>query len=164
MNKISRILILLLSFPIFFLGNAYSNDIKLLRLYSTPLLTASVTQNAYSYVTIGTNLAPKAKKGEDTSTKVTYPKNKIRKMWVGNDGVLNLDVELLDACSEIKITIFNMFGKAVHKVYKGLPKNENKDGFYSFQSSTPIKLPKSVYIVVVQGNTFKLAEKLVISN
>jgi hypothetical protein len=90
-------------------------------------------------------------------------KNSIKKIWEGNDGFLNVVAELSDAQSEVKITIYNMLGKEVKKVYSGLPEEKDEDGYYIFTSQAPLNLPKNIYILVIQGNTFKVADKFIIA-
>jgi hypothetical protein len=91
------------------------------------------------------------------------PKNSIKKIFEENDGTLNVVVELVDDKSEVKISVFNMLGKEVKKIYQGLPSEKNDDGYYVFDSQTPLNLPKNVYILVVQGNTFKIADRFIIA-
>jgi hypothetical protein len=56
-----------------------------------------------------------------------------------------------------------MLGKEVRVVYQGLAKDKNDDGYYIFTSQNPINLPKNVYILVIQGETFKIADRFIIA-
>jgi hypothetical protein len=92
-----------------------------------------------------------------------HTKNSIKKVWENNDGLLNVTAELVDEKSEVKLYVCNLLGKKVAEIYQGLPTSKNNDGHFVFTSHTQLNLPKSVYIVVLQGNTFKLAEKFIVT-
>ena len=87
--------------------------------------------------------------------------NKIVKIWEVNEGVLNIAVALSDTQSVIKIAVYNMLGKEIKKIFTGLPTNKNEDGNYIFSSETALNVPKGVYIIVVQGAQFRIAEKYI---
>ena len=104
----------------------------------------------------------KKREGEVANVE-TQPKNSIKKIFEESDGTLNVIVELLDNKSEVRISVFNMLGKEVRKIYKGLPHKKNDDGHYVFASEAPLNLPKNVYILVVQGNAFKIADRFILA-
>jgi len=103
------------------------------------------------------------KQDEQVPNPDSLTKNSIKKIYENNDGLLNVIVELADEKSEVKLYVCNLLGKEVAKIYQGLPTNKNNDGYFVFTSQTHLNLPKSVYIVVLQGNTFKIAEKFIVT-
>jgi len=89
--------------------------------------------------------------------------NKIREVREEFDGRLNIVAEIVDDKAEIKILIFNMLGKEVRKIFQGVPTEKNDDGYYVFTSEKPLNLPKNAYILVIQGNTFRIADRFIIA-
>lgn len=59
----------------------------------------------------------------------------------------------------ISINAFNLLGKKVTEIYQG-PEKAGRGKDYSFNVSG---LPNGIYICVVQGDNFRLAEKFIIS-
>ena len=108
---------------------------------------------------------------KSNSTKLTANKNdekihqtnKIVKIWIGSDGILNATAEIHDNKEEVKIFIYNLLGKELNKIYDGLPTEKDNEGYYKFTSSTPINLPFNIYILVMQGTSYKIADKFIIS-
>jgi hypothetical protein len=90
-------------------------------------------------------------------------KNSIKKIWESSDGFLNVAVELADEKSEIKLTVLNLLGKEIAKIYQGQPETKNDEGHFVFTSKTQLNLPKSIYVLILQGNTFKVADKFIIT-
>ncbi|MPN21696.1 hypothetical protein SDC9_169076 [bioreactor metagenome] len=103
------------------------------------------------------------KKQEVVSNADTQTKNAIKKIWEGNDGLLNVMVELADDKYEVKINVYNLLGKEVKKIYQGLPPNKNNEGYYVFTSQTQLNLPKNVYILVIQGSGFRIADRFIVA-
>ncbi|MCL2039597.1 MAG: hypothetical protein FWG85_04110 [Bacteroidetes bacterium] len=89
--------------------------------------------------------------------------NKIIKIWIESDGILNATAEIKDSKEELKISVYNMLGKEVFKVYQGMPLKKDEDGNYKFVSSSPINLFNNVYILVIEGTSYKIADKFIIS-
>jgi hypothetical protein len=89
------------------------------------------------------------------------PKNSIKEIREENDGVLSVVAEIADDKTEINIAVFNMLGKEVRKIFQGIPTEKNDEGHYVFTSEKPLNLPKNVYILVIQGNTFKIADRFI---
>lgn len=56
-----------------------------------------------------------------------------------------------------------MLGKEMRKIFEGIPNEKNEEGYYIFTSDTPVNLPKNIYILVIQGLTFKIADKFVVT-
>jgi hypothetical protein len=93
---------------------------------------------------------------------VQVEKNAIKTVWIGGDNYLNVEAELVEKC-EVKISIYNMLGKEILKVYQGTPDEKNEKGYYTFKSQQQIALSKNVYVVVMQSNTFRIAEKIIVA-
>lgn len=89
--------------------------------------------------------------------------NKIIKIWIENDGLLNTTAEIKDNKEEVKISVFNMLGKEVFRVYQGFPLKKDDEGNYKFTSSTPVNLFNNVYILVIESRSYKIADKFIIS-
>jgi len=96
-------------------------------------------------------------------SKPTQPKNKIKEIREESDGILNVVAEIEDDKAEIKILIFNMLGKEVRKIFQGIPTEKNEDGYYIFTTEKPLNLPKNAYILVIQGNTFRIADRFIVA-
>ena len=121
-----------------------------------PVITKEISAGT-KFANVFTNSNNNTKKREEPAKK----KNKIVEIIEDNNGILNIVAEIEDAKSEIKITIFNMLGKEVRKVFQGIPTEKNDDRQYVFTSKNPLNLPKNVYILVIQGDTFRIAEKFI---
>ncbi|MBQ6268701.1 MAG: hypothetical protein IJK61_01090 [Bacteroidetes bacterium] len=93
----------------------------------------------------------------------TTNKNKIVKIWENNSGVLNITAKLNDNKKNIKVIVYNMLGKEVSILFNGVPVNKNSDGDYYFVSDTSLELPRGVYILVIQGIDFRIAEKFILT-
>lgn len=87
----------------------------------------------------------------------TVKTNSIINIWNNND-IYNVRVNVRDKDSEIEIGIFNMLGKEVMKVYKGVV--GNNEAIYEFNAD---KLPNGVYLCVLQGRNFRDVEKFIVS-
>ncbi len=112
----------------------------------------------------GTKVATTSKKQNMQVAKPdTTNSNKIVKVWEDSEGILNVLAELADAQSEVKLSIFNMLGKEVKRIYSGVPPKKNEDGHHYFSSETALNVPKSVYILVIQGSNFRIAEKFIVT-
>ena len=83
--------------------------------------------------------------------------NSIQKVWSKNEQFY-VRLSLMDYQSDITLTAYNMLGKEVLKIHQGTPKP--KDTLYEFSSS---ELPNGVYICVLQGKSFRDAEKFIVS-
>ncbi len=71
-----------------------------------------------------------------------------------------LKIELSDYNSEINIVVYNLIGKKVMDVYKGIPKSTSPDYPYEIQSW---RLPNGIYLCTVQGKNFRKTEKFVVA-
>ncbi len=71
-----------------------------------------------------------------------------------------LKVELSDYNSEINIMVYNLIGKKVMDVYKGIPKSTSPDYPYEIQSW---RLPNGIYLCTLQGKNFRKTEKFVVA-
>ncbi|MDR0926520.1 MAG: hypothetical protein LBO69_01975 [Ignavibacteria bacterium] len=165
--KLTKYLItIFLFFTLLFSANAtpfYTKDLQMFQVNS-----ASQPLPFFAYQkTDGTKIAPdNVKKNDTRSTPTnTEPKqsNSIKKIWEGTDGLLNVEADIADDKDEVKIVVYNMLGKEVRKVFQGIPAEKNAEGHYLFNSQTNINLPKNVYILVIQGTTFKIADRFVIA-
>lgn len=71
-----------------------------------------------------------------------------------------LKIELSDYNSEISIVVYNLIGKKVMDVYKGMPKSTSPDYPYEIQSW---RLPNGIYLCTLQGKNFRKTEKFVVA-
>lgn len=71
-----------------------------------------------------------------------------------------LKIELSDYNSEISIVVYNLIGKKVMDVYKGMPKSTSPDYPYEIQSW---RLPNGIYLCTLQGRNFRKTEKFVVA-
>ena len=111
----------------------------------------------------GMKIVSNNSKKREVQVAETQPKNSIKNIFEGDDGILNISLELIDEKTEVKISVFNMLGKEVRKIYQGLPLEKDDEGYFIFASKAPLNLPKNVYILVVQGNTFRIADRFVVT-
>ena len=111
---------------------------------------------------IGTKVVNLNNKNNKNDEKIHHI-NKIVKIWIENDWIVNATAEIKDNKEEIKVSIYNLLGKELHKIYEGQPKEKDEDGNYKFTSQTPINLPNNVYILVIQGINYKIADKFIVS-
>lgn len=82
--------------------------------------------------------------------------NRILQVWT-TANELNVKVQVSDKKKQINITVYNMLGKEVIKVYEGYHYRD-EDAYTS-----NINLPNGIYICVLRGNGFKNAEKFIVS-
>jgi len=87
----------------------------------------------------------------------TVRTNSIINIWNNND-IYNVRINIRDKDSEVEIGVFNMLGKEVMKVFKGIV--GNNEAIYEFNAD---KLPNGVYLCVLQGRNFRDVEKFVVS-
>ena len=69
-----------------------------------------------------------------------------------------LKIELRDYKTEISITAYNLLGKKVLDIYKGLPKNPE----YPYEVPS-WKLPNGIYICTLLGKDFRKSEKFIVA-
>lgn len=121
-------------------GKGFSNGV-----HST--LTALRTKNVYKTKASTTNRTI-----ADTTAKIQSIVNK------GGDRY-EVKISLPDDIAQIEINIYNILGRKMGEgVWKGTPKKETES--YDIQTNG---LPEGMYICVVQGKDFRLAEKFIIS-
>ncbi len=135
----------------------YLNDLKY-------FISTVSNYNTYNNISSGTKLVANNSKKQNTnyfSKSDSVQNNRIKKIWESSDGILNIAVTLSDTQSTIKIAVYNMLGKELKKIFTGLPTIKNDDGDYVFSSETALNVPKGVYIIVVQGSQFRIAEKYI---
>ncbi len=137
-------------FTLFFIINIYFLPIIIIN--NLPLYAVQSAQLVYK----NTQVNP-AKIIDTTSV------NKIIKIWENNSGILNVIANLEDGKKSIKINVYNMLGKEVKKIFSGIPVNKNSNGEYYFSSETALELPRGVYILVIQGAEFRIAEKFILT-
>lgn len=89
----------------------------------------------------------------EADTSVT---NKILQVWATSTD-LNVKVQVSDKNKQINITVYNMLGKEIVKVYDGLHARESDPYTVSFY------IPNGIYICVLRGDGFRHAEKFIIS-
>lgn len=133
-------LITMIFFSLLFIGHSQSqthknlnNGIKIANIHSSELLITGKVEND------------------------TVKTNSIINIWNSNE-IYNVRVHVRDKDSEIDIGIFNMLGKEVMKVYKGVV--GNNEAIYEFNAD---KLPNGVYLCVLQGRNFRDVEKFIVS-
>jgi hypothetical protein len=154
------IVVILLNF-----GTSYSSSRK-----DTSAKSKSNKSSTYSQKYSQTRLAQNSKpngtkiaeiqKDEKNSTHKNPGQNRIKELRERQDGNgFQLYLELADYDSSIKIVVLNMLGKKVIDVYEGLP-NTAKDYYYDIPTS---ELSNGVFVCIVQGKDFRLAEKFIIS-
>ncbi|MBM2813505.1 MAG: hypothetical protein HW421_267 [Ignavibacteria bacterium] len=76
---------------------------------------------------------------------------------VDNGEFFNVRIELANYENDIKINIFNMLGKNVMEVFKGIP---TKEIDYTFSISN---LPNGIYFLKLQGRNFTRTRKFIVS-
>lgn len=82
--------------------------------------------------------------------------NRILQVWTSaND--LNVKIQVSDKNKVINITVYNMLGKEIIKVYEGLHVRESDP--YTVNKN----IPNGIYICVLRGDGFRHAEKFIIS-
>jgi len=161
MNKNFKIFIIVFLNLIFTNINVTAFDAK--RLY-VPTVNTSKPQFQQIIAndnSVGIKLVSNNTKKREGQVANPQTKNSIKRIREENDGVLNIVAEIADSNSEVRITVFNMLGKEVRKIYQGKPTEKNEDGHYVFTSEKPLNLPKNVYILVIQGNTFRIADRFI---
>lgn len=82
--------------------------------------------------------------------------NRILQVW-STSTELNVKIQVSDKNKTINITVYNMLGKEIVKVYDGQHVRE-KDPY-----TVSINIPNGIYICVLTGDGFKHAEKFIIS-
>ncbi len=134
--------------------------------YLTTLATFSLLFIAYSHSQSpkspnhGTKIANNSRSETLVSGKVendTVKTNSIINIWNSND-IYNVKINVRDKDAEIDIGVFNMLGKEVMKVFKGITRNN--EAIYEFNAD---KLPNGVYLCVLQGRNFRDVEKFIVS-
>ncbi|MBX3042607.1 MAG: T9SS type A sorting domain-containing protein [Candidatus Kapabacteria bacterium] len=87
----------------------------------------------------------------------TITSTKITKVWY-TQAELNVEVYQVQKQQNITITVYNMLGKEVLEVFKGISSTRTEEVY-----SATFNLPNGIYICVLQGNTFRDSEKFIIS-
>ncbi len=82
--------------------------------------------------------------------------NKVLQVWATSTD-LNVKIQVSDKNKQINITVYNMLGKEIVKVFEGLHVREN-DPY-----TVNINMPNGIYICVLRGDGFRNAEKFIIS-
>lgn len=82
--------------------------------------------------------------------------NRILQVW-STSTELNVKIQVSDKNKTINITVYNMLGKEIVKVFDGPHVREN-DPY-----TVNINMPNGIYICVLTGDGFKHAEKFIIS-
>ncbi|HRP01821.1 MAG TPA: T9SS type A sorting domain-containing protein [Candidatus Kapabacteria bacterium] len=119
-------------------------------MYST-LLFAQPSSNEFAYGTEFDKISISSSVEADTNTS-----NKIVQVWTGKDD-LNVKIKVSDKSKQINITVYNMLGKEIIKVYEGV--HNRDDEAYTVN----VSLPNGIYICVLRGDTFRSAEKFIVS-
>lgn len=83
--------------------------------------------------------------------------NKITKVWY-TATELNVQIYQVFKQQDITITVYNMLGKEVLEVFKGISSNNQEEVY-----SKSFNLPNGIYICIMQGKNFKSSEKFIIS-
>ena len=117
-----------------------------------------ISTNSAASKLIGTKLV-----NSNTNDDKKHQTNKIVRIWLGSDGLINATAEIKDDKEEVKIFIYNLLGKEISKIYDGLPNEKDEDGNYKFTSQSPLNLPNNIYILVIRGTSYKIADKFIIS-
>jgi len=94
-----------------------------------------------------------AKKLVEADTSIS---NKILQVWATSTD-LNVKVQVSDKNKQINITVYNMLGKEIVKVFEGLHVRESDPYIVN------INMPNGIYICVLRGDGFRHAEKFIIS-
>lgn len=126
-------------------------------------------QNIYYYqiassqkTSNGTNIAVKksSRIQEDSTNILTDTTDKrdriVSLRQVGDVHILK--IELRDYKSEISIAAYNLLGKKVMDIYKGVPKNPD----YPYEIAS-WKLPNGIYICTLLGKDFRKSEKFIVA-
>ena len=82
--------------------------------------------------------------------------NRILQVWATSND-LNVKVQVGDKNKQINITVYNMLGKEIVKVYEGFHVRDTDPYTVS------INIPNGIYICVLRGDGFRHAEKFIIS-
>ncbi len=161
-----KIFCTLLCFYFVLPNNLFANNSNELLFIDTPI-TQSIVMKKRNTGTKVVNRYRKQKKYKETIQKIdvadTNNSNKITKIWESPSGILNVTAKLIDTNIVIDINAYNMLGKKVAEVFSGKPINKNGDGEYYFVSDNTTNLPKGVYVLVIQSNKFRVAEKFVLT-
>lgn len=86
----------------------------------------------------------------------TTVNNKILQVWATSTD-LNVKIQVTDKNKQINITVYNMLGKEIVKVYDGIHTRDTDPYTVNFF------IPNGIYICVLRGDGFRNAEKFIIS-
>ncbi len=124
----------------------YAAQNSTLYAYSKKALSASAALQKYDTVT-----SISRKQAADTSV------TRIKSIKETKDG-LTLTVELADDQQVLTVSAYNLLGKKVLDIYHGGEKAGTRE--YPLNTNS---IPSGIYICVVQGDNFRLAEKFFVS-
>jgi len=126
--------------------------IKLLFIF---ILLISFYQNINSEIQLQINSGTKIDK-LNIVTSDSLATNQIENIWYSNTEIF-IKVKVIDKNKNINLTIYNMLGKEVLKVYEG-PHTRGDDPYI-----VRYNLPNGIYICVLLGENFKVAYKFILT-
>lgn len=136
-------------------GSRSGNAARIAALYSKRVFTGNSMPGTSSQQQRHDSLAAVARRATADSSRP----NRIVSIRENNSGLYQLELDISENQQNLQIGIFNLLGKRVLDVHQGA-EYAGRSRMYDMNVQS---IPNGIYVCIVQGDNFRLAEKFYIS-